>query len=757
MIRSRDKNTEFRVVTPFSLVGVILLSIITISGCSQSNLPAGEKEFAAGVHALELGDTASAHTLFSEAEQNDPARPWQKLGEAQEYELYSSPFGATKTYFDIMSLTPDFDSAYTAYCRLALLSGKTQLAWKAVQLYARNRGVTEASESGGDASARRNYDLIVARILQLRGEIERAESRLEDLSRSLSGDGEVKIALASIILQQGRIDEALALVKSALDANDTRRDVVVSAINFYVDAGYAKEAIDLLTKARKREDPKNIWANGLAIRTYLRLGYLDYASFTLSQMKMQGAPEGLTTYLDAVITEAMGASNQAKERYLYSLPLSNRNMELFRDAARAATGARNFIEMENNMNSFNLQLSKANYPAEYIADAHLQYAEFYVALQQWSSALTELESARSVFAGSPRFELLYGQTLYSMQAKDSAKALFSQMAVNHKGSFEWQRGLALTYAAIGEFNSADSHITTALEMQPKDFVSLAAKVDITRKKSDSVGYAKAVEQLVQAYPRNKRTLRIHSDYYLSLGDNVSALDIANRMIELYPGDLSVYNYAASVVGSKYGAKQGLKYLNDAQKENPTIPAPYRKLSAYYIRTGELDSAQSYWSKANSLDSTDVATLLTKGVLLEAKGFPDSAITTYKHIIQLDPFSADAFNNLAWVMANNNLESATASNFAREAIALSGGGNGSMHGTLGWALFKEKKYPEAQAALLFAIKYDPQDPFKRFLLGSVLEEWGKKNGAVEQFQKALDLGISGSYRKVVEETLGKLKG
>jgi tetratricopeptide (TPR) repeat protein len=740
-----------------AVLSVAVLSVITISGCSEANLPAGEKEFAEGVLALELGDTASAHILFAQAEQNDPARPWRTFGAAKEIELYSSPFGATKTYFDIMSLTPDFDSAYTAYCRLALQNGKSRLAWDAVQLYARNRGVTDASGSGANASARRNYDLIVAGVLQLRGEVEKAESRLQDLSNSVAHDGEVEIALASVILQQGRVDEALSLVESALADNDERRDVVVAAIDFYIDAGYADKATALLELARKRENPKNIWANNLAIRTFLRLGYVDYASFTLSQMKIQGIAEGHATYLSGTISEAIGNSYQAKERYLYSLPLSNRNMELFRDAARAATSAGNFIQMENNMKSFLLQLSKASYPTEYIADAHLQFAEFYAALLQWRPAITELQSARSIFAKSPRFELLRARTLYSMQAKDSANALFTKMTAKNRSSFEWQRGLALTFAMIGEFESADVHVTNALEMQPNDFVSLVAKVDISRKAADSAGYAEAVDNLVRKYPRNKRTMRIHSDYYLSLGDDVSALDIANRMIELYPGDLSAYNYAASVAGSRYGSGQGLKYLTDAQAKNSKIPAPYRKLSAYHLRTGAIDSAEFFWAKANSLDSTDIATLLTRGVLLEARGFPDSAISVYKRIVQIDPFSADAYNNLAWVMANNDLEPATASNIAREAIALSGGGNGNMHGTLGWALFKEDKYPEANASMLFAIKFDPSDPFKRFMYGSILEEWGKKDEASEQFQQALDLGITGGYRKVVEEALSRLKG
>jgi len=281
-------------------------------------------------------------------------------------------------------------------------------------------------------------------------------------------------------------------------------------------------------------------------------------------------------------------------------------------------------------------------------------------------------------------------------------------------------------------------------------------VDIARKTNDTSAYDKAVEAVVRAYPRNKRAMRMQADYFLWSGDNISALDVANRMIELYPGDMSAYNYAATLAGSRYGEQQGLKYLADAKQNNPDIPAPYRKLASYYLRRGQLDSAETYWHEAYALDTTDEATLLTEGVLFEAKGFPDSAVAVYKNIIVVDPFSAEAFNNLAWVMANNNLNPAQASNYAREAIGLSGGLNGDLHGTLGWSLFKEKKYKQAAASMRTAIKYKPRDPFKRYMYGTILEAQDKKKEAVQQYQQALDLGLQGAYRQDVEKAIARLK-
>ncbi len=735
-----------------------LLSVVTIAGCGEKPLPAGEQEFSEGLSALEAGDTAQARVLFAKASDNDPGRPWRKLGEARRIELYSSPFGAMGKYLEIISLSPDFDSAYTAYCRLALRFGKPQLAWNTIQLYARNRSIGTSGDTNGSEGmtpASRNYELVVAKILQMRSELEQAESRLNNLSQSFPQDGEVTIALASVLLQQGRTEEALKLANQALD-NKKRRDVLTAAINFFSDAGHASKALSLLDQARGQEDPENLWANRLAIDTYLRLGYIDYASFTISQMKTYGLGDGLAFYLNGTIAEARGRATQAKEWYLYSLSIEKSNIELFRDAARAATSAKNFILMEDNMNGVLHSLSKANFPVDYLDDAHLQFAQHYVALRQWRPALGEMNSARSTFLGTPRYELLRAETLYFMQARDSGLAAFARIANEHQDSFEWLRGLALTMTTIGNYDSAKVYLDKALKLQPRDLIALIAKIDVSRKTADTASYAQAVQNLVRTYPQNKRTLKIQTDYYLTLGDNVSALDMANRVIELYPGDLTAYNYAATLAGRRYGSDQGLKYLQDAKERNSKIPAPYRILASYYLRQGAIDSAEIFLNQALKLDPTDEASLLTRGVLLEAKGFPDSAIAVYKQMTTINPFSAEALNNLAWVMANNNIEPAQASNIAREAVALSGGVNGNMHGTLGWALVKEKKFKQANMAFQLAIRFEPQDAFKRFLYGSALEEAGDKEKAVEQFNQALSLGISGGYRELVDQALVRLK-
>jgi len=746
----------FRVVYG-ALFLLFAVSVIAFSGCSKKNLPAGEKEFSEGMTALELGDTTRAYQLFTEAAKNDPARPWNKLGEAKEIELYSSPFGAMRSYIELMAIAPDFDSAFTGYCRLALQYGKPLLAWNAAQQYAHNRDINVENDAGKATSAERIYSLIVADVLRLRGDVENAESRLTRLTESFPNDGEVAIALANVKLQQGQIAEALPLVEKALDSDGDSHAIVTGAIEFYTEAGYADKALALLRQVRDNEKPNNIRANRLAVETYLGLGYIDYAALVVSQMKQDGIKDGLAYYLNGRIAEARGNYVQAKEWYLYSLSMQTNNLELYRDAARASTSARNFIIMENNMNGVLLKLSAPKYPADYIADAHLQFAEFYVALSQWRQSLGELEKARGVFSGTPRFELLRARTLFSMQDKDSAFTALTYLASRYQSSFEWLRGLGLTYTEIGINDSAKLYVQKALALQPDDFISLVANVDIARKTNDTAGYAKAIETIAHAYPRNKRAMRMQADYYLWSGDNVSALDVANHMIELYPGDLSAYNYAATLAGSRYGNEQGVKYLTDAKQNNSDIPAPYRKLASFLLRQGQIDSAEGYWAEAYAIDSTDEATLLTKGVLLEAKGFPDSAVAVYKQIINADPFSAEAFNNLAWVMANNNLNPAQASNFAREAIGLSGGLNGNLHGTLGWALFKEKKYKQASASMQTAIKFNPRDPFKRYMYGTILEAQDKKKEAILQYQQALDLGLQGAYRQDVEQTIARLKG
>ncbi|MFQ5608365.1 MAG: tetratricopeptide repeat protein, partial [Candidatus Zixiibacteriota bacterium] len=394
---------------------------------------------------------------------------------------------------------------------------------------------------------------------------------------------------------------------------------------------------------------------------------------------------------------------------------------------------------------------------EYVADALLDFADFYLLTRQWKGSLRQMRHAEPVFEGTPRFEFMRIRALTSLLLADSADVLVGSLAGRHKTELPWLLGFIRHFIDRGAADSARAYLDLALEVAEADFGVLLAHVELAQLGGDSLEYRRALEDLVEAHPRDLRSLRLLAAYHNAGGRPALALDLADRMIEYYPGNLSSYQFAARVATREDGSAAGLRYLRLAAKNNPELPAIYHMLSVSFLRDGLSDSVENYVNRSLELDPDYIPSRLSRGLFLESQGKTDSAIAIYRGVIERDPFSAEAFNNLAWVMASNDIDPAAAANHAREAISLSGGVKANMHGTLGWAYFKQKRYKFANVAYLRAIQMDPGDPFKRYLIGINLESLGKNDEALRELRTALDLGIQGTYRQLTEQAVARLGG
>ena len=110
---------------------------------------------------------------------------------------------------------------------------------------------------------------------------------------------------------------------------------------------------------------------------------------------------------------------------------------------------------------------------------------------------------------------------------------------------------------------------------------------------------------------------------------------------------------------------------------------------------------------------------------------------FRRIILLDPRNPWAHNNLAYLYCQHNVELVEALREARIANHLEKN-NPYLMDTLGWALYKNKMFKEAEEVLQKAIAINPELPDIHFHLATVYYDMKKFKKSIESFKKTTEL-------------------
>ncbi|MCH9030919.1 MAG: tetratricopeptide repeat protein [candidate division Zixibacteria bacterium] len=733
----------------------LILTILAITSCTRQSLTPGEAQFSSGVVELHEGNLERATELFSEAENVDPARPWRALGKVYEQIAYKTDRGAMKLYEKLIDISPDFDSGYVGFCRIALDENQYFLCEKILELYAARFGLVATTSSQKSTERAKAYALLMSRLLGARGKYADAEAQLRRAIGADNSDGRMRFALADIALASGDYDRAMSEASEAIDLDENEHTLRL-AVAFHTKAGYADSALYYLEKLED-ETGSNLETGRLRIETLIDLDYLEYARQANKRMLSLGAPEYLMTYYQAKIAEADKKYQRAYMVYQYALTLEMDDGEVFRDLGRVAALQNNFILMEDEMKTVMLYATSEGASSDYIAETYLAKAEYELITRQYRQALYEINKIESVFGKTPRLEFTRIHALANSLLFDSAKTHLRDAISMGGTKLEWLLGIGNAYIAVKEPDTAKHYFDLTLQKYPNNKLALEGLIKVASIYRDSVGFLKGLERVVSAFPRDVSAAQRLAQYYAGIGQEVKSLDLMERAIALRPGKLKLYNFASNLASNRYGIEQGKDYIYQALENNPDLPDAHYIVATLHFGAGNFDSTSYYIGKALALDYKHLPSLVFTGLLQESYDRPDSAIEIYKSLIELDYFYAEAYHKLALVLINNKIDLDNAANLARKAINLSGGIEGSMHGTLGWAYYNLGRYKMANTSFAQGIKLDPLDPLKRFMSAMNYEKLEKTEQALNQYNKALELGISGPTREIVIQSIDRLRG
>jgi len=175
----------------------------------------------------------------------------------------------------------------------------------------------------------------------------------------------------------------------------------------------------------------------------------------------------------------------------------------------------------------------------------------------------------------------------------------------------------------------------------------------------------------------------------------------------------------------------------------------------YLDLDKRLEAKSVLEKILALNPQYKGVNLQLGLITEWQKNLDEAIVYYEKEIQLDDTATEAHQNLAKLYLTHKFDYAKAEKEFQKAISQ----NPNHVPTLihyGNLLYNQEKYNAAAEQFEIAVHVKPEDPTSNYYLALMYENAGKKNLAIAQWNKFLQLNPPEQWAEKARERLSKLE-
>lgn len=305
-------------------------------------------------------------------------------------------------------------------------------------------------------------------------------------------------------------------------------------------------------------------------------------------------------------------------------------------------------------------------------------------------------------------------------------------------------------------------------------------------------YAKAEAMLtksIEIKPSAAAYLELAFLYLADQKNPRAALEASEKSISLAPTNPAVrYALAMSLSANGMGDR-AMQEFEQVTRLQPDNPEAWRAIGRLHAEKGRFPQAAVALDRAIKLQPTNTAILVDRGDVavamnssadairffeLAIKQQPDSAPlfaklglvyqinkrakeseTAYLKAIQLDPRSADPYNNLAWLVIADTARQEQALKWAEKANQIAP--NTPVYlDTLGWLHHLSGNSKKAEQLLLKAADLKPELSDVHYHLGLIYAKQGKKNEAVAAFKRALAINPNFTYSSEAKKSLGEIK-
>ena len=386
---------------------------------------------------------------------------------------------------------------------------------------------------------------------------------------------------------------------------------------------------------------------------------------------------------------------------------------------------------------------------------------------QLNDTLGAIEQVRRLYNTAPAnvtYNLFLSELFLQYNMKDSAVYYLdeAQRLEPNNGNVYFSK--AQYYDAIGDSINYDKQIYNALVSQDLD---VETKLDVlTQYTTTQLARNDSTERvnnlfkvLVEQHPHEPKVHELYSMYYSTMKDYKHAIEELGYMLDMEPTNADAWQrlMVVNILDDNYaGAAQAAEKALEYNPENLEL---YRYIAPSYFQMKEYDKSIATYNKALSLvDSVKNVDLYSDllcgtGDVYVELGDTLKGFELYEHALRLSPGNTGVMNNYAYFLSLCGKDLDRAESMAAKAVNANPD-NATFIDTYAWVFFKKKDYDMA----LFYIKSamsNTDEPSADIIehYGDILYMTGDKEGAVKQWEKALELKPTNDVlmRKVENQT------
>ena len=232
-----------------------------------------------------------------------------------------------------------------------------------------------------------------------------------------------------------------------------------------------------------------------------------------------------------------------------------------------------------------------------------------------------------------------------MVATSGAKLMFDiTRAIDLKPDVAEYRLLqADIYFASGDANSCYSALGEAERLDPESKEVQLKMGEVTFYRKDYERSLRHLTNVTQQEPDNRTALSLKAFIYKEQGDTANAVVLLRRVCDIYPD----YAPAFETLGVLYAARNNpmaVEYLNTAMRLEPNNTNVLYALGMYYQDIEEYDEAAKYYQQMLDLNPASSDAWNNLGYIALARGDNKRALECFDKALEADPNNEYARKN-----------------------------------------------------------------------------------------------------------------
>ena len=468
-------------------------------------------------------------------------------------------------------------------------------------------------------------------------------------------------------------------------------------------------------------------------------------------------------------------------KYLYSLVNSGNFKQAFNYSKRLEKQKLDNFESNLIIGIYHLKNSNNQLAQKYFLKAKSGNERFILnnyisnSLHNWSR-LTNINQAEYDFQKlDTRFENLKKiENVFLNCHFDTSKTinLFSELAQDQKTDFSRYNYFYASYVSSkGEINKAKKIVKSALELYPRNLLLNQYNFDLIKNKNVKIFDCKNKEHVVAeilyiaANALSSQSMHLQSNFYLNLAKYLNEdfhsynILLAENFykIDSYQNAKKIYNNLSKKGEAFhwYSSKQLARIFLQQKNKNEALKLLKKSYNSLLIKEiyETFDYAEFLKNNEKFEESIPLYTIILsqvekehplyseaadgRGVSYERIGEWDKAEKDLLDSLEVNPDQAHVINYLAYSWIEKGIKVKKSLSMLKKANKLRSN-DPYITDSLGWALFKLKRYQEAKDYLQLAVRLLPADPIVNDHYGDVLWRNGNEIQARYYWNYVLNL-------------------